>query len=113
MDGRHQKKLTEEQIQRAVVALQNGATLVDLAARFGVDRVTLQRRTGITPRQAQRLTPEQVKRAIAALEDGQSFTAVAARFGIGIRTLEKVTGLKARGNKGTGLSIQNGACYAR
>jgi len=90
-------RLSERQVAALVDAYRAGATVYELAVRFGIHRVTVSahlHRQGVTVRR-QGLDGEGVAHAIRLYEDGWSLTRIGGRLDVNPTTVW--TALKAQG----------------
>jgi hypothetical protein len=90
-------RLSDRQIAALVDAYLAGATVYELAARFGIHRVTVSahlHRQGVTVRR-QGLDDEGVAHAVRLYEDGWSLARIGDRLGVDATTAW--TALKAQG----------------
>jgi uncharacterized protein (DUF433 family) len=83
------KQLKPAQVENLLDDYQAGATVYQLADRFGIERRTVSnilKRHGITPRWRQ-LTDEQIKEAIQLYREGWSLAKLGKHFGVAGTTI--------------------------
>jgi DNA-binding CsgD family transcriptional regulator len=89
--------LRAAEVEALVRGYRSGASLNDLAARFGIHRTTVTqhlRRNGVTIRR-RGLDDRQIQRAISLYRQGNSLALVGARLGVHAETVRQA--LRARG----------------
>lgn len=90
-------KLSTPEVEALVDGYRNGATVYELATRFGIHRVTVSahlHRHDVTMR-CQGLNPEQVDHAVHLYAQGRSVAGIGARLGVDGGTVRSA--LRARG----------------
>ncbi|MFV2195041.1 helix-turn-helix domain-containing protein [Nocardiopsis sp. LOL_012] len=83
------RQLKPAQVEELIAEYQAGATVYQLADRFGIERRTVSnilKRNGITPRW-RHLTDEQIEEAIQLYCEGWSLAKLGKRFGVADTTI--------------------------
>jgi hypothetical protein len=91
---RHQRRLSQDEVQELIAARRAGKQINDLSAQFSIHRATVQnhlRRAGIEHRRwgGRTLTPDQLQQAGQLYDTGLSLVAVGERFGVDKRYLSR------------------------
>lgn len=85
------RQLDEAQVRGLIAGYEEGATVYELGARFGIERRTVSvvlKRNGVKMHR-QGLTNEQIDEAVRLYESGQSLAAVGKRLGVSARTAQR------------------------
>lgn len=86
----HQKRLSADEVQTAVAAYRRGATVAELAERFGCHRVTVARhlREAGTRLRLDPLTSGEIDEAVRLYQAGLSLAKVGEQVGATARTVQ-------------------------